>query len=162
VGVIVEAPSASLTEVADGLDAHGLHVSFAVDRVPTPRELAAIHADGDEALPELRPGGPTRWLGTKGQLHRLRRTLGDPNHFAYVPTKTTLGQYWLARSAGGRSVTGEVLVDDPDDIGALRAGEIVELVVPSGDSASISASLSHALGARNLGAVPVERLLGAY
>jgi hypothetical protein len=159
VGVIVRAPASSVADVATTLAGQGVHVSFAVDQVPSTPTLEAIQAAGDDALPELRPGGPVRWLGTKGQLHRLTRTLGAPQHFAYVPVKPTIGQYMLARSAGGRPVTGAVLADDRGDLSPLRAGEIVELQVGRmADLDAMSKALAGQLRARRLSSVPVAEL----
>jgi len=161
VGVIVQAPRASVGQLATELAAQNVHVSFAVDQVPSNAVLAAIHDSGDDALPELRPGGPVRWLGTKGQLHRLTRTLRTPAHFAYVPVSPTIGQYWLARSAGGRPVTGAVHADDGHDIAPLRAGEIIELQVlgDTSNAASLAKALGDQLRARRLTAVPVGQLI---
>ena len=160
VGVIVQAPRGQVGALAQRLAAENVHVSFAVDSVPAPADLDAVRAAGDEALPELRPGGPTRWLTTKGQLHRITGGLGMSRHFAYVPEKPTIGQYMLARSAGGRPVTGALRIDGSDDVSALRQGEIVELAVPAGgDFTAVARALARQLRARNLSAVPVGQLL---
>jgi hypothetical protein len=128
--------------------------------VPSQDALDAVRLAGDDALPELRPGGPVRWLGTKGQLHRLTRTIGAPAHFAYVPVSPTIGQYVLARSAGGRPVTGALHADSSNDLGPLRAGEIVELEVGRpADLDTIASALASQLRARRLQSVPVGQLL---
>jgi hypothetical protein len=160
VGVIVRAPTDSVGQLATSLANEGVRVSFAVDQVPSQQALDAVRLAGDDALPELRPGGPVRWLGTKGQLHRLTRTIGAPAHFAYVPVSPTIGQYVLARSAGGRPVTGALHADSSNDLGPLRAGEIVELEVGRpADLDAIARVLASQLRARRLQSVPVGQLL---
>ncbi|MCW3067354.1 MAG: NAD-dependent epimerase/dehydratase [Solirubrobacterales bacterium] len=161
VGVIVQAPASSIGRLASELALQGVHVSFAVDRVPAQPVLATIKQFGDDALPELRPGGLVRWVGTKGQLHRLTRTLKTPTHFAYVPVSPTIGQYVLARSAGGHAVTGAVRADDSRDLAPLHAGEIIELQVGGvgGNAPALAKALAQQLRDRRLTAVPVGQLL---
>lgn len=163
VGVIVMAPIGVMPDVARQLEREGVRVSFAVDQMPTSAALNAVNTSGDETLPELRPGGFPRWLGTKGQLRRINRRIGTSRHFVYVlPRKGfNLGQYWFAHSVGGRPVSGSVRVHNVGEIGALRAGEIIEIEVST--SGPETAALAHALAVqlreRRLAGVPIRDLM---
>jgi hypothetical protein len=163
VGVIVRAPQAAIGGITRTLAAENLHVSFAVDAVPSPATLALVRAAGDEALPQLRPGGPTRWLATKRQLHSIATRLGMRRPFEYVPTKPTIGQYVLARSAGGKPVTGALRIDGVDDVLPVRRGQIVELDAtgPGGEFTTATRALARQLQRAKLSAVPVDSLLDA-
>jgi len=39
-------------------------------------ELDMVRAAGSDVMPRLKPGGPVRWIGTRGQLTKTARALG--------------------------------------------------------------------------------------
>jgi hypothetical protein len=160
VGVLIEAPAAEIPALASDLEARGIHASFALKRPPTAAE-DTIFADGDQAIPCLSGGGLVRWLETGDQLRHLVTPLGiRPHHFVYASNGPSLGQWWLAHHAGGRLVAGAVMLDDRDDHGSLRAGEVVELRVTSvSQTGSLLARLERELGKSHLRGVPIVRLM---
>jgi UDP-glucose 4-epimerase len=158
VGVLIDAPAAQLPLLASALSARGVHASFAVD----PRHSASATAlnYGDQVLPRLPNGGLVRWLGARGQLHHLLRELGFGRHFLYASHGPSVGQWLIAHGAGGRLIGGAVLLDDRgDSLGALRAGEVVEVSVGSGQMPAALTALVRTLHAEHLTAVPVGRLM---
>jgi hypothetical protein len=101
-----------------------------------------------------------RWLETGDQLRHLVKPLGFHHHFAYCSSGPSVGQWWLAHSAGGRLVAGAVLLDDRDDIARLHAGEVVEVRVSRGsDLTVLLGELRRQLRTEGLTAVPVNRLM---
>src|SRR5262249_12464261 len=129
VGVIVDASSVgALPSLERMISSHGLHVSFAVDCHWSPAISGSL-PDGDQAVPLLPGGGLVRWIGTRSLLHSWSVPMGGAGHqFYYASSGPSLGQYLLANGTGGRLVAGAVRLHDSDDaIGALRAGEGVEV-----------------------------------
>jgi UDP-glucose 4-epimerase len=158
VGVLVDAPAGELTALADSLAGDGMRASFAVNgSFPAHGSLGS----GDQAVPRLGNGGLVRWLGTRGQLHRLLRRLGYGRHFLYASNGPSVGQWWMAHRAGGRLIAGAVRLDDAGDaLGTLHAGEVVELRVGNlSDGLALLGKLRQRLGALGLTAVPVGRLM---
>jgi UDP-glucose 4-epimerase len=160
VGVMVDAPSSQIPGIASLLDASGIHVSFALDHTPTATDLGVL-SYGDQAMPRLPTGGLVRWLGTRGQLRHLLRSMGFGRHFLYSSNGPSVGQWWLAHRAGGRLIAGAVRVDGVDDtLGRLHAGEVVELTVSrTQDVLPMLERLRSRLAAEHLSAVPVGRLM---
>jgi UDP-N-acetylglucosamine:LPS N-acetylglucosamine transferase len=160
VGVLVDAPAAQVPALAGELAARGVHVSFAVSQADG--ALTAVpRVYGDQLLPRLPNGGLVRWLGARGQLHRLLAQLGSGHHFLYVSHGPSIGQWLIAHGAGGRLVGGAVLLDDHDDaLGALRPGEVIELRVTSGAQlGNVLNQLCSQLRMQHLHAVSVGRLM---
>ncbi len=159
VGLLVDAPAAEVPTVASYLSAGGVRATFALDNAPTPAEMS-IFAYGDQAIPRLRGGGLVRWLETGDQLHRLVTPLGFHHHFVYSSSGPSVGQWWLARNAGGRLIAGAVRLEDRDDPVRLHAGEVVELSFSSAASvATLIDKLRSELSTYHLNAVPVGRLM---
>ena len=160
VGVVVDASTADLPALTRTLTRDGIRVSFGLDRAPTGSELAFLQV-GDQALPRLHGGGIVRWLETGDQLRPVVRGAGLAHPFLYVSSGPSIGQWLLARHAGGRLVAGAVQLGDLDDsLGRLRPGEVIELnASKSSAMASLVAKLSAELRAHHLRGVPVGRLL---
>jgi hypothetical protein len=119
---------------------------------------------GDQVIPQLHGGGLWRWLETGDQLRRLRSPLGiyHPHaHFMYASSGPSIGQWWMAHSAGGRLVAGAVKLNDKGDkLGTLHPGEVVEIAATNGsDLQSTIDRLSSQLEAQHLTPVPVGRLM---
>jgi UDP-glucose 4-epimerase len=160
VGVLVEAPTAEMPALASELSRSGIHASFALGRPPTAAQ-SQVFASGDQLIPRLGGGGLVRWLETGDQLHHLVGRLGfHHHHFMYVSSGPSIGQWWLAHNSGGRLIAGAVLLDDRDDRGSLRPGDVVELRFASrSDTPALIRRLRHELTANHLTAVPVGRLM---
>jgi UDP-glucose 4-epimerase len=160
VGVLVEAPTAQIPTLAEQFAARGIHASFALKRPPTAADYS-IFTEGDQAIPCLGGGGLVRWLETGDQLHHLTRPLGfHRHHFVYASSGPSLGQWWVAHNSGGRLVAGAVLLDDRDDRGPLRPGQVVEVrVANAGETASLVTKLARELHVNHLRGVPVGRLM---
>jgi UDP-glucose 4-epimerase len=158
VGVLVDAPTSDVPELASALSSRGIHVSFTVDR---PNSLAWVQFAGDQTLPRVSTRGPVGWLSTRRQLHHLGCGVGFRRHFLYASSGPSIGQWWLAHGAGGRLVAGAVVVDDRGDrFGLLRPGEVVELNVRSaGQVQPLVDELAQKLAAEHLIAVPVGQLM---
>jgi hypothetical protein len=152
VGVLVDAPSRDVSELAGALSARGLHVSFAVSR-PLRWSIA-----GDETVPRVSTGGLMGWLGTRRELHHWMRLR---HHFLYASSGPSIGQWLFAHGAGGRLVAGAVVVDDRGDrFGVLRPGEVVELTLRNAAQVQpLVDALAAKLRAEHLRAVPVGRLM---
>jgi hypothetical protein len=160
VGVLVDAPAGEIPAVASQLAGHGIHGSFALKR-PSAAAAQMIFAVGDQPIPWLSGGGLVRWLETGDQLRHLVTPLGiKPHHFVYTSSGPSLGQWWLAHSAGGRLVAGAVLLDDSDDTSQLRPGDVVEVRISGyGDAAMLVAKLTRELRSEHLHGVSVGRLM---
>ncbi|MGI8410913.1 MAG: NAD-dependent epimerase/dehydratase family protein [Solirubrobacteraceae bacterium] len=160
VGVLIDAPASQLPALASTLASRGMHVSFALGQASS-RGESTLLGHGDQAVPRLPTGGLVRWLGTRGRLRHLRTPLGLRSHFLYASSGPSVGQWWLAHGAGGRLVAGAVRIDDAgDQMGALRAGEVIELSVTRASQAQpLLSKLSGDLGASHLSAVTVGKLL---
>jgi hypothetical protein len=129
VAVIVEAPPGVTPTIATRLADRGVHASFALTRDTPPGTLATLKTLGDEPMPTLKPGGPVRWLATRGQLKRTATTLGLTGHFFYAtpPKGFTFGQYVLGHTDGGTPVAATARFAAGGGAPSLHAGEIVEL-----------------------------------
>jgi UDP-glucose 4-epimerase len=159
VGVLIDAPQAEVPSLATQLSSRGIRASFALNRPPTPADWT-IYYYGDQAIPRLGGGGLVRWLETGDQLHHLVTQLGFHRPFVYASSGPSVGQWWLAHSAGGRLVAGAIRLDDSDDIAPLHPGEVVEVSLSShGDSWALIATLQRELLDNHLRAVPIGRLM---
>ena len=161
IGLLIDAPNGNVQPIARILAARHIHVSFALTRPPSERQLAFLPI-GDQCVPRLPGGGLVRWIGVPAQLHRWMTDLGGRNHhILYASSAPDLGQSWLAHGAGGRLVGGAVKVDDPSDrFGELRAGEVVEVGAKNPQELlHLIIRLEGGLRAAHLRAVPVGRLL---
>jgi hypothetical protein len=87
--------------------------------------------------------------------------MGYRRHFLYASSGPSVGQWLVAKGAGGQLVAGAVRLQDRDDsVGSLHAGEVVEVVV-NGQSQLMPLldKLLYGLHTRHLQAVPVGRLI---
>jgi hypothetical protein len=163
VGVLVDAPPQYLPAVASLLSGRGIQASFALRQAPSPTERPLLFSYGDQVIPQLGGGGLVRWLETGDQLHRLTIPLGvyHHRHFVYASSGPSIGQWWLAHSAGGRLVAGAVKLDGKHDkLGTLRPGEVVEISVRRGTNVeAVVSRLRRELDAQHLNPVPVGRLM---
>jgi UDP-glucose 4-epimerase len=157
VGVLVDAPTSDIPSLADYLAVHGIRASFCVARAPASTRML-VYSYGDQTVPRLSGGGLVRWLATRDQLDDL---IGHGHHFLYASSGPSIGQWWMARAAGGRLVAGAVQLQDNDDnVGNLHAGEVVELrPVAHADVIALVQKLERGLRAEHLAAVPVGQLL---
>ncbi len=160
VGILIDAPGAQVPELANVLAAYGIHASFTLGQASSPA-VTSVLSNGDQAVPRLPTGGLVRWLGTRGELHRLLTAMGYRHHFLYASSGPSVGQWLVAHGAGGRLVAGAVRLDDRDDpIGELRPGEVVEFTITSAKQLQpLLDKLVLGLRADHLAAVPVGRLM---
>ncbi|HET9102819.1 MAG TPA: NAD-dependent epimerase/dehydratase family protein [Solirubrobacteraceae bacterium] len=127
VGVIIDAKSSQVAPIAGILAADGMHASFGLAQASRPVDSGVLRY-GDQALPRLPNGGLVRWMGARGELHKIVGPLGLHHHFFYISTGPSLGQWLVAHGAGGRLIAGAVRLSDRyDPLGHLHAGEVVEL-----------------------------------
>jgi hypothetical protein len=161
VGVLVDAPPGEVEAVASALSRRGIHASFAVAGGASASAMApAVY--GDQVLPELPNGGLVRWMGARGELHRLAHELGYGHPSLYVSHGPSLGQWLVVHGAGGRMVSGAVILDsDHDDsLHALRAGDVIEVSTWGSEQVdAVIGRLIKALRTDHLSAVPVGRLM---
>jgi Glycosyl transferases group 1 len=160
VGVLIDAPGGQVPALAGVLSSYGIHASFAVARPSYPVDATVVN-NGDQPLPRLPNGGLVRWLGTRGELHKLIGTTGHGRTFLYASSGPSLGQWLFAHGVGGRLIAGAVHLQDRDDsLGHLRPGEVIEVTL--GSSAQLQpllAKLLASLRSDHLAAVPVGRLM---
>jgi UDP-glucose 4-epimerase len=136
VGLIVDAPSSSAADVASELQRQGASGTIALVTAVPDTTLQAVHGAGSEVMPRLKPGGPVRWIGTRGQLNKTARGLGLQGHYYYAaPGKGfTLAQDLLGHSTGATPVSGAVKLSAGGHLGKLERGDLVELSVAGGTS----------------------------
>src|SRR6202012_3946174 len=160
VGVLIDAPSSQAPEVARPLSAYGLHASFAAGQASSP-VVTSVSSNHDQALPELPGGGLVRWMGARGELHRLQPLIGYQHHFLYASNGPSIGQWLVANGAGGKLVAGAVRLQDADDsLGSLRPGEVVEFSVGSAQALEpLLGKLLEGLREEHLSPVPIGRLM---
>ncbi|MEO6857601.1 MAG: NAD-dependent epimerase/dehydratase family protein, partial [Solirubrobacteraceae bacterium] len=160
IGVLIDAPGGQVPALAGLLSSYGIHASFAVRHPSHPLEATVI-INGDQALPQLPNGGLVRWLGTRGQLHKLVGPMGHGHTFLYASSGPSLGQWLFAHGAGGRLVAGAVRIQDRDDpLGRLHPGEVVQVSIESAAQLqSLLGKLLLGLRSDHLSAVSVGRLM---
>ena len=131
VGLIVDAPASIAPAIASQLSSQGASASIALTGQASQTTLAAVRGSGSDAVPRLRPGGPVRWIGTRGQIHRAAKALGINGHVYYaVPgTGFTLAQDLLGHTAGATPVTGSVKVPPYGGLGVIQRGDLIEISV---------------------------------
>ncbi len=166
-GVIVRTPAGDVTRVARQLAARGIHVSFADGGVHAPATIAALHALGDELLPELPPGTSfLRWMRTGGTLHAQAHALGLHRHFYFLqpPGGLTVGQVVLVRTIGATPVKGtrRLSATRPLPQRPARRGDVLVVSV-AGSPASVSGveRLVAKLGSEGLSAESLLALTGS-
>jgi hypothetical protein len=160
VGVLIDAPASQVPALAHTLSAYGLHASFAVGQ-PSGTVVTSVSSNHDQALPRLPTGGLVRWLGARGELHKLLQMMGYQRHFLYASNGPSIGQWLVANGAGGRLVEGAVRLQDADDpLGSLRPGEVVEFSIGSAQALQpLLGKLIEGLREEHLTAVPIGRLM---
>jgi len=163
VGLILHVPAGEVPSIAEQLAARGIHASFADDGgVPNATTVAAVHALGDELVPEVTGHSIFRWVRTRGALHAQARALGLGRRYYFLQPRggLTVGQLVLARTAGATPVCGA------ERISALalpqrttRAGDVlvVELDGSPGSVAGLERQIAW-LDSRGLGAEPLDWL----
>jgi UDP-glucose 4-epimerase len=160
VGVLIDAPGAQVPMLADMLSSYGIHASFGLAQ-PSNSDETTVLSYGDQALPRLPTGGLVRWLGARGELRTLMASMGYRHHFLYASSGPSVGQWLVAKGAGGQLVAGAVRLQDSDDsLGSLRPGEVVEVVVKDQSQLMpLLDKLLYGLHTRHLEAVPIGRLI---
>ena len=164
VGLIVDAPGSIAPQVAARLARHGASASIALSARPSAGTLAAMRRSGSDAVPRLRPGGPVRWIGTRGQIHRAARELGISGHVYYAAPGTgfTLAQDLLGHTAGATPVAGEQKITTGSQLGNIRRGDLLEVSVEDGAGWEMRLDdLCRQLNERGLDAVPASTLVAA-
>ena len=139
VGLLIDAPARLVPALTRGLSRDRAHASFDDFNERFHTTLP------DEAIPRLKGSRFASWISTRGRLKRSARHLGFSGHFLYaVPHDGfTFGQYVLAYTAGGTPVSGAVRYTATGGRrGGLRAGEVVEVSLPSGSSSPTGAVAS--------------------
>jgi hypothetical protein len=147
-------------EVARTLSAYGLHASFAVGQPSWPL-VTTVSSNHDQAVPRLPTGGLVRWMGARGELHKLLELMGYHRHFLYASSGPSIGQWLVAHGAGGNLVAGAVRLQDADDtLGPLRPGEVVEFSVTNAQALQpLLGKLLDGLHEEHLAAVPLGTLM---
>src|SRR4051812_32026856 len=162
VGLIVDAPASIAPQVGRELRRRGASASIALTGRPPKRTVAAVRTTGSDAVPRLRPGGPLRWMGTRGQIHGAAKQLGISGHVYYaVPgSGFTLAQDLLGHTAGASPVAGAVKVGPGTPIGSVDRGDLLEGAVDAGPGwRAWGDAVVEQVRARGLTAVPASRLL---
>ena len=139
-----------------------MHASFALNAASLPVDLSVL-SYGDQALPRLPNGGLVRWMGVRGELHKLLATMGYTHGFLYASSGPSLGQWLVAHGAGGRLIAGAVRLTPKgtsSSVSHLRAGQVVELSIsrPAALGPEL-ARLRSVLSADHLHAVPSAPLI---
>src|SRR5439155_692069 len=164
VGLIVDAPPSEAADVARTLAAGGATATIALT-APAPKDTVdAVHAAGSDVMPRLKPGGPVRWIGTRGQLRKTARSLGIHGHFYYAAPGHgfTLAQEVLGNTTGATPVTGAVKLKAGGRLGKLERGDLVEISVDgSSDWQPWLSTLATQVRARGLHAMAATELVGA-
>jgi UDP-glucose 4-epimerase len=136
VGLIIDAPNSATADIARELKRDGASATIALTGPPDARTVDAVHAAGSEVMPRLKPGGPVRWISTRGQLHKTAKGLGLKGHYYYAaPGKGfTLAQDILGHTAGATPVSGAVKLKAGGHLGNLERGDLVEISIDGGSS----------------------------
>jgi UDP-glucose 4-epimerase len=134
VGLIVDVPAAQAADVAQALSGAGGSATLALTSSAPAAEVDAVRAAGSDVMPRLKPGGPVRWIGTRGQLKKTARGLGIGGHFYYAAPGHgfTLAQEMLGKTTGATAVTGAVKLKAGSRLGRLERGDLVEISLDSG------------------------------
>ena len=134
VGLIVDAPPSEAAQVAQTLSGDGANATIALTAPAPPATVDAVKAVGSDVMPRLKPGGPVRWIGTRGQLTKTARSLGIHGHFYYAAPGHgfTLAQEVLGKTTGATPVTGAVKLAYGGQLGAVERGDLLEISVDGG------------------------------
>ncbi|MEA2422262.1 MAG: UDP-glucose 4-epimerase, partial [Thermoleophilaceae bacterium] len=134
VGLIVDASPSAAGDVARELQQDGASATIALTSAAPDATLAAVHESGSEVMPRLKPGGPLRWIGTRGQLGKTAKSLGLHGHYYYAAPGHgfTLAQDLLGKTTGATPVSGQVKLASGAQLGELDRGDLVEVSVDSG------------------------------
>ncbi|MEA2426861.1 MAG: hypothetical protein QOF37_489, partial [Thermoleophilaceae bacterium] len=162
VGLIVDVPPSAAADVARALHGDGASASIALISPASKTDVAAVQSAGSEVMPRLRPGGPVRWIGTRGQLGKTARGLGLHGHFYYAAPDRgfTLAQDLLGKTAGATPVSGAVKLKMGSQLGKLERGDLVEVSLdPSKDWRPWLATLTAQMRARGVRVVSAARLV---
>jgi hypothetical protein len=129
VGLIVDAPPSDAAAVARELQHDGASGSIALTSAARAQDVVDVRGAGSEVIPRLKPGGPVRWIGTRGQLGKTARGLGIHGHFYYAAPDRgfTLAQDLLGKTAGATPVSGAVKLKMGAQLGKLERGDLVEV-----------------------------------
>jgi UDP-glucose 4-epimerase len=159
VAILVDASPGQVPELARAAFNDHVQVSFALESVTT---QAVVNAKfyGDHLVARLSDSGLVGWFHTEAKLHRLERELGLGRHFVYASNGSSLAQYILAHSAGGRLVAGAVRISHVNQVPSkLKIGEVVEIRPSTMKSQLAQMSvLSEQLRDQGLNGVPVTTL----
>jgi UDP-glucose 4-epimerase len=164
VGLIVDAPPGAAADVARALHDDGASASIAVTSPARAQDVVAVNSAGSDVIPRLKPGGPVRWIGTRGQLGKTARGLGLHGHFYYAAPDTgfTLAQDLLGKTAGATPVSGAVKLKMGAELGKLERGDLVEISLDSGrDWQPWLATLTTEMRARGMRVVSASKLVRA-
>jgi UDP-glucose 4-epimerase len=134
VGLIVDAPSSEAVDVAEALSADHANATIALTSPASNGELDMVRGAGSDVIPRLKPGGPVRWIGTRGQLKKTAHGLGLHGHFYYAAPGHgfTLAQDLLGKTTGATPVTGAVKLKQGGRLGKLERGDLIEISVDGG------------------------------
>jgi processive 1,2-diacylglycerol beta-glucosyltransferase len=164
VAVIVRSPAADTLGVASRLAARSIHVSFADDAtVPSRERILALHALGDQIIPEVPGSAMLRWERTRGVLRSQARALGLRHHFYYLQPRggLSVGQLVLARTAGATPVSGRMRVSarGPLPQRPIRAGDVLVVEVDGSPASLLGLErIVSWLGSERLTAAPLAWL----
>jgi UDP-glucose 4-epimerase len=164
VGLIVDAPASQAAEVAQALSADGGSATLALTSSAPTGEVNAVRAAGSDVMPRLKPGGPVRWIGTRGQLKKTARSLGIKGHFYYAAPGHgfTLAQEVLGKTTGATAVTGAVKLTAGSRLGKLERGDLVEISVDgNGTWQPWLSTLVRQMRAQGIRPTPATRLVEA-
>jgi UDP-glucose 4-epimerase len=162
VGVIVDTPPSIAPDVAEELERQGATASIALTGPASGDTVEAIRMSGSDTVPRLRPGGPLRWLGTRGQLHNAADDMDISGHIYYAAPGEgfTLGQDLLGHTAGASPVAGAVKVGPGTPMGDIERGDLLEVSVRDAPGWRIWVrAVCRQLRDRGLSAVSAARLL---
>jgi UDP-glucose 4-epimerase len=163
VGLIVDAPASQAADIAQALSADGGGATLALTSPAPDGEVNAVRAAGSDVMPRLKPGGPVRWIGTRGQLRKTARSLGIRGHFYYAAPGHgfTLAQEMLGKTTGATAVTGAVKLKAGNQLGKLERGDLVEVSLDGNDWRPWLSSLCAQMRARGLRPTSATSLVGA-
>ena len=161
VGLLVDVPPDLASPVAAELRRKGAAASIALSGEVNPSTLGTVHADGSEAVPHLKAGGPIRWIGTRSQIKHMAKELGLHGHIYYAPPAKGFEyiQSLLGHTAGASPVRGAIRLAGPTPLGTVKRGQIVEITLTPGRSWRRTLDwLTAELRGRGYGAVTVTQL----
>ena len=161
VGILVDAPSSLAAPIAAQLERGGGGASIAISGDVEPGTVGVVRGGGSDLIPQLKGGGPIRWVGTRQQIKHMAKQLGESGRIYYAPPSHgfTLTQELLGKTAGATAIRGRMRLAGPRPLTGIRRGDIVEVSAAPGTSwSSTLAWLCAELKARHLRAVPADEL----